>query len=80
MQLLPILLVAAVLAADGGLRLIDRPGWLTPLASSALVIGPVLLILALAWMRLAWCRRREAHDCRGYRARKIEKTALTPFF
>ncbi|MHC5022522.1 MAG: M48 family metallopeptidase [Planctomycetota bacterium] len=57
MQLLPILLVAAVLAADGGLRLIDRPGWLTPLASSALVIGPVLLILALAWMRLAWCRR-----------------------
>ncbi len=59
MQLFPILLIAVLLAWDGGLRLAPDDGWsLGPWSVTALACGPVLVLLSLTIGGLWWCDRR----------------------
>ena len=59
MQLFPILLIAVLLAWDGGLRLAPDDGWsLGPWSATALACGPVLVLLSLTIGGMWWCDRR----------------------
>lgn len=61
MQLFPILLIAVLLAWDGGLRLVPDDGWaLGPWTVTVLACGPVLALLGLIQGGLWWCDRRLA--------------------
>ncbi len=59
MQLFPILLIAVLLAWDGGLRLAPADGWsLGSWSVTALACGPVLVLLGLTIGGVWWCDRR----------------------
>jgi Zn-dependent protease with chaperone function len=57
MPMLPILIVAVVLLADGGLRLFDDV-LLPPWQVMGLSLAPVAVVLACTALGIAWCRRR----------------------
>ncbi|MCI0365916.1 MAG: M48 family metallopeptidase [Phycisphaerales bacterium] len=58
MQLVPLLLVAVVMAVDEGLQPIGAGWGLSEPAIAALAIGPNILILALAGVSIAWRKRQ----------------------
>ncbi len=61
MPLYPIVLIAVVLAWDGGLRLAPDDGWsIGAWMVTALACGPVLVLVGLTQGGLVWCDRRLA--------------------
>jgi STE24 endopeptidase len=58
MQLVPILLVASVMAVDGGLRPLGADWGLDHSLVAALACGPVALVLLLLMPAMLWCERR----------------------
>jgi Zn-dependent protease with chaperone function len=58
MSLLPIILVAAILAVDGGLRPLGADWHLEPAAITVLTLGPVALVVLAMTLGVWWCDRR----------------------
>ena len=58
MQLMPVLLLAVVMAVDGGLRPVGAEWGLPPWLVAALAIAPVAMIVGLAWAGLTLCDQR----------------------
>jgi STE24 endopeptidase len=58
MQLMPVLLLAVVMAVDGGLQPIGALWGLSNWFVVTMTVAPVALIVLLSWAGLRWCDRR----------------------
>lgn len=58
MQLLPLLLMAVIMAVDSGLKPVGSDWGLGRVAVVTMAIGPVLIIFLLTMLGMEWCRRQ----------------------